>query len=534
MCLEREHERMAKKTPNQHVIIKLICVISLVGAMAARSKDVFVAQSATGIADGSSSANPNSLDWLNNATWGNGSAIQPGDIVHLGGTFSSALAIRGSGTAGNPITILFDSGAKFSAPTWPQDSYIISGTASYITIDGGVNGIIEATDNGYGLTFSNSFSAIDLHPGSSVEIKNLSIVNLFPRTSNSVDCTHAPTAIRCGNSGMQDLLIHNNSITNVGNGIIVYPQTGVSTNIQVYSNSVFQCSWGIYCEATGGGTYFYNTKIWANRINNGTGWDGCPGPFHQDAIIAGVPYVSGDVLKSTNYNMEIFGNDIGPDCGYSSTSAIYLESTWDNKCNDRPKIYNNLIRISSGQKWNSGTIAWNAKSAKVFNNTLVGSGAAGLAFQMDGDGASVMNNLVVNFGVFYHNPQNAPAGYTNVDMLNSADYNVGANVSQWWAPGSFTWGGSTDYRDHATYPQFSTFDNHSSNLTPRLNASYQPFSTDTVLPGRGTNLSADCTTDFSGNLRPATARWTIGAFEVSSTLSSMQPPTVNPPVRVTP
>jgi hypothetical protein len=520
---------MLKRTLNWAAAVS-VCIGVLWSASPVEAKDIFVAQAATGNADGTDAADAYALAWLNTAAnWNQGAGtIQSGDTVHLVGTLATNLTISGNGTAGNPITILFEPGAKFSAPTWTGK--IISGNLNYVIIDGGANGVIEATANGFGLANANNFNAIDVTSKWGVEIKNLTINNLFVRVSNSVDCSTAPSAIRVGGAGMRDLSIHNCSITNTGNGIVVYPQAGISTNIQVYSNTVFNCSWGIYCEPASQGAQIYNTKIWANRINNGFGWDGCPGPFHQDGIITGSPY-----LNSTNYNTEIYRNWIGPDCGYSSTSAIYLESTQSSECNQYPRIYNNFVVMNSGQRWNSGTIAACASGTKIYNNTIVGvSYPAGLTFQITAEiGADIENNFVLNANAMYHEPVDAPAGYTP-HCIATADYNVGAGVYLWWATGSFTWGGSTSYRDHVSYPQFLNFDNHSSNRTPQLNAGYQPLSSDTLLIGKGTNLSAYFTTDFNGNPRPSVDPWTIGAFEVSSSLTSISPPTVHSPVKFTP
>jgi hypothetical protein len=86
-----------------------------------------------------------------------------------------------------------------------------------------------------------------------------------------------------------------------------------------------------------------------------------------------------------------------------------------------------------------------------------------------------------------------------------------------------------------TFPQFSNFDNHSSNRTPDYDANYQPLPTDTVLVGKGTNLTAFYSTDFNDNPRLATGHWTIGAYETTGTALQLQPPkTLHPPTPVTP
>src|ERR1039457_6396851 len=84
------------------------------GAMisSATTGTIYLAQTAAGDGSGSSTGNRMALATIN-SSW----TLNPGDTLSLGGTFTNALNIRGSGTAGNPITILFEPNAKFSAPT---------------------------------------------------------------------------------------------------------------------------------------------------------------------------------------------------------------------------------------------------------------------------------------------------------------------------------------------------------------------------------------------------------------------------------
>ena len=56
--------------------------------------------------------------------------------------------MQGSGTSGNPITILFQPNAVMTSPAWPSSGAINVGGNGYITVDGGSNGIIQDTANG--------------------------------------------------------------------------------------------------------------------------------------------------------------------------------------------------------------------------------------------------------------------------------------------------------------------------------------------------------------------------------------------------
>ena len=93
----------------------------------------------------------------------NSTTNAPGDINWICGTLTfsantTALQLNQSGTSGNPITIIFDSGAIMTSPEWPPNGTsgaIDLGGNSYITINGqgtsaggGSGGIIQATLNG--------------------------------------------------------------------------------------------------------------------------------------------------------------------------------------------------------------------------------------------------------------------------------------------------------------------------------------------------------------------------------------------------
>ena len=114
---------------------------------------LYVAQAAAGTSDGSSCANAHPVTWFNDPTkWGAApTQIGPGTVVHLCGTFTGTaggtmLTAQGSGTAGSPITLYFEPGAVLTAPYW--QIAISLKNQSYLTIDGGQNGIIENSANG--------------------------------------------------------------------------------------------------------------------------------------------------------------------------------------------------------------------------------------------------------------------------------------------------------------------------------------------------------------------------------------------------
>src|SRR3984893_17134985 len=89
----------------------------------AQASNVYITPDGGG--NGICTNNTHPPSWFNNSgNWGNGATqIGPGTIVHLCGTFVGAqgatmLTAQGSGSSGNPVTILFESGANLTSPAW--------------------------------------------------------------------------------------------------------------------------------------------------------------------------------------------------------------------------------------------------------------------------------------------------------------------------------------------------------------------------------------------------------------------------------
>jgi hypothetical protein len=114
--------------------------------------------------------------------------VSPGDTLHFQGIFTAEYFMRTSGLAGSPITLLFDPGAKFAAPTFPAAS---NGAAfeifeaSYVTLNGdiagGQQGIIECTANGDLLANSIVCRGVYVYTFSGIQNSNIIIENLTVR-----------------------------------------------------------------------------------------------------------------------------------------------------------------------------------------------------------------------------------------------------------------------------------------------------------------------------------------------------------------
>ena len=94
----------------------ILIVAALLDSATAKTRmnDVYIAENASGSASGTDCADAYAVKFFNaSGNWGTGAGqIGPGTVVHLCGTITSGLDFSGSGTSGNVIEILWESGAK--------------------------------------------------------------------------------------------------------------------------------------------------------------------------------------------------------------------------------------------------------------------------------------------------------------------------------------------------------------------------------------------------------------------------------------
>ena len=172
------------------------------------SRVVHIAQTAQGMADGSSCINARAAAWFNSAgNWGNGTTqIAPGTMVRLCGTVSTNLTFQGSGTAGAYI-VIDGTGAKYSgtfsngaARSWWQVRNVTwtDGSSGLMTINGGSNGVFTGNyaDNVTDGVFLAQYNGVN-------RPDNITISNNFIRT----------TAADIGNSQLD--MIYTEGSTNV-------------------------------------------------------------------------------------------------------------------------------------------------------------------------------------------------------------------------------------------------------------------------------------------------------------------------------
>jgi len=493
------------------LLLSVIASVALAGLV--NAEDIYVAQTAQGADTGVNAANAHSLAWLNtSANWGVGvDKVSAGDTVHLTGVFTGALTLQGSGTAGNPITILGESGQKFSAGTWTSD-IITANSQSYLTIDS-VN--MEATANGQGLAASNTFNGISFSGACSfVTVRNTTVSNFYYRVAG-LDAGGSCQGIAFNVTGSREIYIHNNVQDMVGNAIN-FLYGGNCTNVQIYSNSCTRISWGIGLSTSSPG-WCSGFEIWANRADHFENWDGNNAAFHQDGIIYNIQ----NVTSATNYGCKIYRNHIGPNFSRTDGSShifSYVPGMEDHS--PGLMIYNNLLENNAASHVFDGLISVGFNGTVVANNTLISSSSQGdFGVRIYGaTNVSILNNVIrTSGGVYVGSGFNQKA----TNFISALDFN-NYGASTVFMSGGYSWYNWTNYLAFG-------LDTRSTTNTPVIDTDYSPKAGDSALTGKGTNLSALFTADFKGNARPATGPWTTGAFQPTTNTNRLPPPRLRDP-----
>ena len=249
-----------------------------------------------------------------------GLQIGPGTTVHLCNVISTEMTVGGSGASGSPITILFEAGAKLSFPYCSNrdaNGCINLSNAGFIILDGGMNGVIENTDNGSALDNQKDSVGVLANGTHDSEIRNLAINNLYIHSSPAdvTDLSRAGGIYMAG--GINNLSIHNNTIHDCY-WCLNYQFSSSSSGVSIYSNEIPNAEHGI---AFGGfpAAGRYPVPRSSNYIQDYANWDVTSGGFHHDGIHFYTN--SGSIINGA----DIYNHTFGGDPGVSLTSHVYIE-----------------------------------------------------------------------------------------------------------------------------------------------------------------------------------------------------------------
>ena len=483
-------------------------------AYASAADNIYIAQSTAGSANGVSCANAYAVSFFNTATnWGSTTGkIGPGTTVHLCGTISSSLWALGSGVSGMQITVLFEAGAKISMPVCPgRGSACLSiNNQNYLTIDGGVNGIIENTANGTNLANHIGSYGVEASKCSNCEIKNLTIQNIYVRTSNS-DVAIDQTGVRCANFSGSNFSFHDNTCHDTGWAFTNELTSGMS-NIRVYNNNIYNIDHGwVPTASTAGGSYgplyFYN-----NHIHDYANWDsGVVNAYHHDGIHC---YSAQGTTGGHWNNVSIYNNLFDGNTGANITGHIFLEGgtgMYATPCADSTSTFSIFNNVFKTTQVDYGIVGVHSGSVNIFNNTILGAVPTdGVCLSVSSSAYTIRNNIISGCNQLISTAAGGPPSF--------ADYNLYANCTSyncWWV-------GSTDTANFTLYKSATGFDAHGISAissTAGLDSSAHPQIGSPVI-GTAANLTSLCIGDLSplcndiaGVSRPISAAWDIGAYQ---------------------
>jgi len=517
-----------------------LLLLFLACSPSARANDIYVTE--TGGGSGSSCSSARDVSSLSSGDW------VGGNTIHLCGVIKTAVTAQGSGSSGNVIQLLFETGARISLPYCPASGCLQIDGRSYITVDGGIpcgpsvtnkascNGIIEATANGSALANRVADSiGVRLNNVTHVEVKNLLIQNMYVHTSPSDTTPSAPrpSCVEIPGTASQ-VSIHDNTMHDAlwcANILSSAP----SDHIYWYKNETYNTG---HAYAVGVTTQTVDSiYIHDNYDHDHANWDTSNCAYHNDGIHA-FQTAGGRITNLFEYN-----NVFGGNWGSCPTAMIYTEGV-----SFTLFAFNN---VGLGQ--NTGPIGNGcftltvgpAGTAYAYNNTcLMGTAQNNYNIKWEGN-SDIQNNAIAN------STQYLATMATNVTVPSGKliDYNawgVPASYCQWYLASST----GTSCNGAPGYLNFSQWQSFLRNLLPSSSGDAHGFATASLgldakgrpvagspLIGKGHNLSSICSGqpnpglgalcyDAAGTPRPSgTANWDIGAYTSgTATATAVAPP----------
>jgi hypothetical protein len=524
----------------------VVGVFLLVGKYSS-AVDIYIAQNAAGANSGAGCADAHAASWFNSANnWGTGAAqIGPGGTVHICGTITGSagatvLTFQGSGSAANPITLQFESGAIVQAPYCraagggSPGGCISANAKSYIVIDGNgntgtvqntLNGAPGATCPGGACSYQATSTLLDIQNCNNCTVQDLNVTNNYIEVQNqaSENSTNEVAILLYGSNQT----LANNVFTNCGWCVNFFYANG-NTNFQAYGNTftTFGHAFAVAPSASGAACGAPCTSIHDNVIGPAnTNWDASGCPNHKDGIHY---FGAGSSSQNGTY---IYNNQFSGQWGTCSTGFIYTD-------HDDPYIkdlymWNNVFQVATTTENTNGWVLVSNDGGgvlKSLNNTFIGSGKSdnSLAFAYYSNGnLTIEGNVTTGIG----DPLMISGAITQADnnLYGATVCGNGGNC--------FIWGGSFA-GSLSSWKTACNCDAHSiSNSSPGVNADGTLAST-SVARNAASNLSSSATGSMAtlakdttnggtrtASLRPTSGNWDIGAFAYATASSTPSAPT---------
>jgi hypothetical protein len=463
------------------------------------SEHIYIAQTAQGGDTGVDTANAHSVDWFHSAAnWGVGAGkISAGDTVHLVGTISG-INPQANGEVGNPITIYFEPNAKLSLS---HSSCMYFVNRSNYVIDGGLNGVLENTDNGTELGHQAVVKCVDATGMSNTTFQNLTIRNIYVHSNNAAGLADSSLDFTTGggiyaNGYGAGVAIRNCTFSDMCWCIIMFGYNGGMLTVDgcTFTNYDHGIG-GVACQNSGTVAGFVATN---NRFGSTVNWDTTANTYHHDGIHTFWGVGSGGIPAAVISGNKFYGN-----WGSNNTAHVYCEQNYTTHALNESEdwiVANNVFIQDAGNYLNNGMLTGAGNRALLANNTFIGSSVSNsLACQWGGSNLTIRNNLVSKCNTQLRFGSVLSGGLSN---------NIYAEII----------GNNNPFYSDATgnVASFSAWESAAGEVNSLNPSSIALNSDGSLLPGcaaigAGYDLSTYFTTDFSGATR--TLPWDIGAYE---------------------
>lgn len=509
------------------------------GVVAANA-DYYVAQSASGSGNGSSCANAEAVSTLTPSThW------TAGNVIGLCGTITSDVTAAGSGSSGNPIVLYFEPGASISQPACSSACLTLN-NESYITVNGGQNGVIQNTANGTGLADNVADNGISATNCNNCTIENLTIQNIYVRL---------PDATVTGNvNGTTTVSSVSSFPANLAVGDNVYG-TDIPANDTIASLNSGAGTMTLQTAASGTAS---GVSITASDVsNNGAGSTGCLDIYGSNDVVADntMDYAHWCVYSApsaTTSNMQFYGNNISetdhgfaldlegsggagvgplyyygndvhdyaawdsePDdfhhdgfhafsngSGYTIGGGLYIyNNVWGGNvgANDTAQIYlsgsptisgptyvfNNVVEASaSGQPGNDYFTL--SQGGDYYNNTILGGGGSCVNYNDDSGFTATFENNLISDCFQYIGNSGGNGSMTTDYNLYASDGDASSVAFNCSGSGAFA------FSAFSSWQSCIAGDSHASTTSASKTNSNGTLQTGSPATGAGTNLYSVC------------------------------------------
>lgn len=499
-----------------------MAALALADPAVASIANVYIAQNEAGDGSGDSCANAEALTFFSTAgNWGAGAGqIGAGTTVHVCGNIAgsaggTAFNFLGSGSSGNPITLIFETGASLTnANYWGSNTagaiYIAS--RSWITVNC-ANGVVSNSGNGSGLANQAISNGIYVQGSTNITIQNCTVSDIYQHTSSTDTDSDAQSSAGINIQFSSDITIDGNSVDDAGPCIFIGYALG-DANITITDNTVTRCNWGIAAGARTTSVSLTTLTITGNDISSAANWDTTTDTFHHNGIYL---YASGSTTLSTVTIANNRIRDIAGGCGVGAgcaTGLIYTARVGGTV--DTVRIYNNILTEASVDGPSNGYIVPDGTNFTIANNTIVGN-AKGAC--ISATAFTVTSNDVIKNNICSTMSQGQIWGGSNANAytISESNYNIFHSIGH--ATVKFGYNPAALYSTYASLALWTTgttFDANSLTTDPQFNSGAYTLSVSSPARGAGENLTglgiAGLSSDYVGVSRPSSGAWDIGAY----------------------